>query len=76
METLYARNLYASNCRSFLKIARYWAGVGEWDKAIDSLKAAIRSANKAKMLRTAGMSLVAIRRCQDARKHVAVRVAA
>lgn len=71
METLYARN-----CHSFLNIARYWAGVRDWDKTIDNLKAAIRSANKAKMLRTAGLSLVAIRRCQDARKHFALAVAA
>lgn len=63
--------LHADNCRSFLRIGRYHARNRDWDRAIDALKAAIRAANRGHLQRTAGMALVAIRRCQDARKHYA-----
>ena len=60
--------IHAANCRSFLCMASVFAAGRDWDRAIDALKAAIRAANRAHMSRTAGLSLVAIRRCQDARK--------
>lgn len=60
--------LYAENCRSLLRIGRYHVRNRDWDRAIDVLKAAIRAANRGHLLRTAGLALVAIRRCQDARK--------
>lgn len=61
--------LHAENCRSLLRIGLYHARNHDWDRAIDVLKAAIRAANRGHLLRTAGLTLVAIRRCQDARKH-------
>lgn len=63
--------LHAENCRSFLRIGLYHARNYDWDRAIDALKAGIRAANRAHLPRAAGLTLVAIRRCQDARKRYA-----
>ena len=60
--------LHADNCRSFLRIGLYHARCHQWDSAVDALKAAIRAANRARLLRAAGLTLVAIRRCQDAKR--------
>ena len=62
---------HRENCKSFLNIAKFWIGQHDFEKAIDALKAAIRNANRARMLRTAGQALVALRRCQDAARYYA-----
>ena len=59
-------NHHASNCRSFLRLARRHIVDKDWSRATDCLRAAIRSANRAGARQLAGRCMTALQHCQRA----------
>lgn len=57
---------HAGNCRAFLRLARGHISCGDWDHAIECLRAATRSANRAGAAKLACKCMNALQHCQRA----------